>query len=288
MISEEVLDKKRNNDETEKMEGEKSFTLFTRRQCDNDEFVSGSLNIYIYIYTVCGHCMTMEELMLSTHVLFQTTRLSKTFLAHVALVRLLVRVHTHVGLQITRLSKTLLANIAFIRFLVRVNTHVLFQSTRITKSFIANIAFIRFLVRVNTRVVLQTISTSKSLLAHITFIRFLVRVRTHVGLQTGWISKHLLANTALVLPSLSLRSFSNSHLFFSYLFVHLILIRYSQTEQHLRFFLLFASPLLSITPRHLQNRPRIFRSFRMWILSSSSHYSVVVVVASSSSFSRSL
>ena len=50
MISEEVLDKKRNNDETEKMEGEKSFTLFTRRQCDNDEFVSRSLNKYIYIY----------------------------------------------------------------------------------------------------------------------------------------------------------------------------------------------------------------------------------------------
>ena len=40
MISEEVLDKKRNNDETEKMEGEKSFTLFTRRQCDNERIAT--------------------------------------------------------------------------------------------------------------------------------------------------------------------------------------------------------------------------------------------------------
>ena len=62
--------------------------------------------------------------MLSTHVPFQTTRCSKTFLAHITFIRFLVRVNTHVVCQMTRLSKTLLAHIAFIRFLVRVNTHV--------------------------------------------------------------------------------------------------------------------------------------------------------------------
>ena len=190
---------------------------------------------------------------------------------------------THVFLQSTKLTKSFIAHVAFVRFLLRVNTLVLCQTTRCTKSFIAHITFIRFLVRVNTHVALQSISSTKSLLAHIAFVRSLVRVNTHVSGQLGWILKHLLANIALV-PSLSLRSFSNSHLFFSYLFVHLIpinlIIRYSQTEQHLRFFffLLFSSPLLqnNIT---LQNRPRIFRSFRIWILSSSSHYC--------SSFSRS-
>ena len=79
----------------------------------------------------------------------------------------------------TRSTKTLLAHIALVRFLVRVNTHVVFKSLdyeklyhkhrihtvsrsreyacalsnhQITKSFIANIAFVRFLVRVNTHV----------------------------------------------------------------------------------------------------------------------------------------
>ena len=114
-------------------------------------------------------------------------------------------------------------------------THVPFQATRCTKSFIAHIAFVRLLIRVNT----------------------------HVSGQLGWSCKHLLANIAfMLLRSLSLHSFSRSHLFFSYLFVHLIIIiiRYSQT-QHLWFFFL-----------SLQDRPRVHRSFRMWILSSSSHY----------------
>ena len=131
----------------------------------------------------------------------------------------------------------------------------------------------------------QTTRSTKALLANTTFVRFLVRVSTHVYSQFRCAHKHLLTNTALVLPSLSLRSFSNSHLFFSYLFVHLILInliiRYSQTEQHLRFFffLLFSSPLLQ-NNINLQNRPRIFRSLRIWVLSSSSHYSVVVLLLS--------
>ena len=47
-------------------------------------------------------------------------------------------ISTHVGFQTTRLSKTLLAHIALVRFLVRVNTHVPFQMTRFTKSFIAH------------------------------------------------------------------------------------------------------------------------------------------------------
>ena len=66
----------------------------------------------------------MKELMLSTHVVFQTTRMTISLLAHIALVRFLVRVNTHVAFQITSLTKTLLAHIAFVRFLVRVNTHV--------------------------------------------------------------------------------------------------------------------------------------------------------------------
>ena len=64
---------------------------------------------------------------------------------------------------------------------------------------------------------------TKTLLAHITFVRFLVRVRTHVYGQFGWTSKHLLAHIALVLRSLSLRSFPKSSFFFSYLFVHFII-----------------------------------------------------------------
>ena len=61
---------------------------------------------------------------------------------------------THVPLQITRCSKTLLAHIALVRFLLRVYTLVAFQMTKLTKSFIADIALVWFLVRVNTHVVL--------------------------------------------------------------------------------------------------------------------------------------
>ena len=59
---------------------------------------------------------------------------------------------THVALQMSKLTKSFIANITFVRFLVRVNTHVVFQMSRFTKSFIAHIAFVRFLVRVNTHV----------------------------------------------------------------------------------------------------------------------------------------
>jgi len=150
------------------------------------------------------------------------------------------------------------------------STHMDFQSTRCTIPLLAKMALVRFLVRVNTHVDFQIIRTTKSLLAHITFIRFVFRVSTHVSGQVGWILKHLLAKIALV-PSLSLRSFPNSYLFF-FFFLYLMMIRLVEIiilvrnprTQHQRFFFL-----------SLQNRPRVHRSFRMWILSSTH---VVVVV----------
>jgi hypothetical protein len=146
----------------------------------------------------------------------------------------------HVPFQITRLTKTLLAHITSVRSLVRVNTHVAFQSTRFTKT----------------------------LLAHITFVRSLVRVNAHVSGQIFRTSKHLLANIALVLPSLSLPSLRRSRLFFSYL-IALLIIRYPQTQQHRSSFSslsLFYSLLLRSARNH--HRLRVFRSFRMFILSS--------------------
>ena len=56
-------------------------------------------------------------------VLFQITSSSKTLLAHITLVRSLVRVNTHVEFQF---RFALLAHITFIRFLVRVNTMAFF------------------------------------------------------------------------------------------------------------------------------------------------------------------
>jgi len=181
-----------------------------------------------------------------------------------ALVRPLVRVNTHVRFQITRLTKSFIAHITLVRFLVRVNTHVALQTTRLTKTLLAHITFIRFLVRVNTPVVLQSTRMTKTLLAHIAFVRFLFRVRTHVFGQFGWISKHLLAHiTFVLLRSLPLRSFLfKSRFFFLYLMmirlVEIIILVRNPRTQHQRFFFL-----------SLQNRPRVHRSFRMWILSSS-------------------
>ena len=186
-------------------------------------------------------------------------------LAHMALVRFLVRVNTHVGFQSTRFTKTFLAHITFERFLVRVNTRVLLQIIRCTKTLLAHITFVRPLVRVNTLVSFQMTRCTKSFIAHITFVRSLVRVNTHVGFQTTRLSKTLLANIALVLPSLPLRSFLNkSRFFFLYLMmIRLENVRNSQT-QHQRFFFLH----FFFFSRHLQNRPRVHRALRMWILSS--------------------
>ena len=53
----------------------------------------------VYLYT-----MTLKALMLSTHVPSQITRYTKTLLAHITLVRFLVRVNTHVAFQSTRID----------------------------------------------------------------------------------------------------------------------------------------------------------------------------------------
>ena len=142
---------------------------------------------------------------MNTHVLFQTTRITKSFIAHITLVRSLVRVNT-VALQMTRCVKCF-HHITFARLLVRVNTHVLFQSIRVTKTLLAHITLVRFLVQVKTHVSCQTTRFTETLLAHITFIRFLLRVNTHVYSQFRCAHKHLLTNIALVLSSLSLRRF---------------------------------------------------------------------------------
>jgi len=93
--------------------------------------------------------------------------------------------------------------------------------------------------------------------------------------QFRWSIKHLPAHIALV-PYLSLRSFPNSYLFFSFFYslffvfflylkmirleTILLIIRNPQTQHQIWFF--FFS-------RNLQNRPpRVHRSFRMWTLSS--------------------
>ena len=178
---------------------------------------------------------------------------------------------THVNFQTTRVSKTLLAHSTFIRFLVRVRTHVVFQTTRFTKTLLAHIAFIRLLVRVNTHVGFQMSSLTKSFIAHITFIRFLFRVNTHVDFQIIGITKTLLANLALALPSLSLRSFLKSRFFFLYLMMirlEIILLIRNPRTQHQRFFFL----------TYLQNRLYVHRSFRMWILSPRRSYSLLLFV----------
>ena len=91
---------------------------------------------------VYSYRITNEQLMLSALVPFQSTELTKSFIAHIAFVRFLVRVNTHVALQTTRFTKSFIAKITFIRPLVRVNTHVSFQITRLTKSFLAHIALV--------------------------------------------------------------------------------------------------------------------------------------------------
>ena len=148
-----------------------------------------------------------------------------------------------------------------------------FQITKLTKSFIAHIAFVRFLVRVNTHVVFQSTRVTKTLLAYITLVRFLVRVNTLVVFQMTRCTKTLLAHIALVLlRSLPLHSFLiNSRFFFLYLMmIHLeiiLLLRNPRAHKHHRFF--------SLT---LQNRPRVHRAFRMWILSSSHSLFLLLLV----------
>ena len=86
--------------------------------------------------------------MLSMHVTFQTTRLTKnaSFTHTSSFIASLVRVNTHVDFQTISSSKTLLAHITFVRFLVRVNKLVRFQMIRSTKSLLAQITFVRSFV----------------------------------------------------------------------------------------------------------------------------------------------
>ena len=78
---------------------------------------------------------------MNTLVALQTTRITKSFLAHIAFVRFLFRMCTHVLFQTTD-SRKAFSHIAFVRFLVRVNTHVSFQTTRCSKTLLANIALV--------------------------------------------------------------------------------------------------------------------------------------------------
>ena len=62
-----------------------------------DSFDSVSAMNVRFAYVLYTFRITnVELLMLSTHVPFQITRLTKSFIAHVAFVRFLVRVNTHV------------------------------------------------------------------------------------------------------------------------------------------------------------------------------------------------
>ena len=168
---------------------------------------------------------------------------------------------------------------------------VALQSTVLTKLHLAHIAFLRFLVRVNTHVDFQLTRCTKLHLAHFTLIRFLVRVNAHVDFQRIRITKTLLAHIALVLPSLSLHSFrsgNNKSLWHVMMILlhHDIFIVFTRTatahpQQPKLFVSLFffsSSPLLFLIT--FQNRLYVYRSFRMWILSSSSHYIVAFILSS--------
>jgi hypothetical protein len=144
---------------------------------------------------------------------------------------------------------------------------------KLTKSLLADIAFVRFLVRVNTHVTFQSIRSTETLLAHFTFVRFLVRVNTYVSGQLGWSNKHLLANIALV-PSLPLHSFSNKR---SFLFSHLMILLHNiiitrhaheHPPQSLHVVVVVSLFFSVTTLPHHDHRFHVFRSFRMFILSS--------------------
>ena len=54
------------------------------------------------VYVLYTFRITNEQLMLSALMPLQITKLTKSFIANIAFVRLLVRVNTHVDFQITR------------------------------------------------------------------------------------------------------------------------------------------------------------------------------------------
>jgi hypothetical protein len=144
-----------------------------------------------------------------------------------------------------------------------------------TKTLLAHITLVRFLVRVNTHVAFQIASLSKTLLTHIAF-EHLVRVNTHVYSQTGCISKHLPANIALVLPSLSLHSFSNNSSFF---FPHLMILFHTTRHAHEHppqslhvFVFSFFFSHTTTRFRNHHHRLYVFRARRMFVLPSARHF----------------
>ena len=72
------------------------FDLFLLFGICDDGFARGR-RVCVYFYRI-----TNEQLMLSALMPFQITKLTKSFIANIAFVRLLVRVNTHVDFQITR------------------------------------------------------------------------------------------------------------------------------------------------------------------------------------------
>jgi len=101
-------------------------------------------------------------------------------------------------------------------------------------------------------------------------------VNTHMYGQEGCISKHLLANIALVLPSLPLHSFSNnSSFFFPHLMIlfHTIVTRHAHEHppQSLHVFVVFFFSHTTRFRNH-QNRSRVFRALRMFVLPSARHF----------------
>jgi hypothetical protein len=93
--------------------------------------------------------------------------------------------------------------------------------------------------------------------------------------QFGWTKKHLLANTALVLPSLSLHSFSkNSSFFFPHLMIlfHTIVTRHAHEHppQSLHVFVSFSLFFSRTTTRFRNHHHRlyVFRALRMFVLPS--------------------
>ena len=123
-------------------------------------------------------------------------------------------------------------------------------------------------------------------IAHIAFVRFLVRVNTHVLFQSTSCAKTLLAHIALVLPSLPLHSFrKNSSFFFPHLMIlfHTIVTRHAHEHPQQSLCVVFFSLFFSlfffsvITLPHHDHRFYVFRSFRMFILSSARHRKYCVV-----------
>ena len=109
------------------------------------------------------HNRTTEALMLSALVPFQITKLTKSFIAHIALMRFLVKEYAcDQSLQhalvpdFQRLNDEKTSRTHHIRTVSRSCEYACeFAKIRSTKSLLAHITFVRSLVRVNTHVVFK-------------------------------------------------------------------------------------------------------------------------------------